>query len=245
MKKASERRASHVAKNINQKALPFDLGDSPAVKAVTGKTYYDQGYVPCYKSHPPLELSNGFKVYGGSCHTPVVTDADIYVGLDHSMAYYYLAHPWEEGEAIHYPIVDHNAPKDLASFTKMVDWLAEQILAGKKVHAGCVGGHGRTGTLLAALVKVVRNEVDAIAYVRENYCKKAVESEAQVKFLVKNFGIQTAAASKPTYYPAPKSSKKYNAVGDDEPSIEHKLTTVKPWKDSASIWGRETPWSKV
>jgi hypothetical protein len=243
MKKASERRASHVAKNIKQKSLPYDLGDSPAVKAVTGKGYGND-YVPCYKSHKPLELTSGFKIYGGSCHTPVVTDADIYVGLDHSMAYAYLAHPWEEGEAIHYPITDHHAPKDAASFIKMVDWLAEQIVAGKKVHAGCVGGHGRTGILLSALVKVMRGEADAIAYVREHYCKKAVESEAQVKFLVKQFGILTAEASKPTYYPAVTASKKYDALGDDK-TVEYKLTAVKPWKEAASIWGRATPWAQT
>jgi hypothetical protein len=35
-----------------------------------------------------------------------------------------------------------------------------------------------------------------ITYVRENYCKKAVESPAQVKFLVKHYGVAEAAGAK-------------------------------------------------
>ena len=71
------------------------------------------------------------------------------------------------------------APKDAVEFKKMVVWLKEQGQAGKKIHIGCIGGHGRTGTLLAALVKEVTGNVDAIAYVRKNYCAKAVESNSQ------------------------------------------------------------------
>jgi len=240
MKKASDRRSSLVARNGT---LPFEFGDSPVVKAATKGNYFS----PCYKTHPPLGLGNDLKIYGGSCHTPVVTDATVYVGLDYSMAYSYMAHPWEEGQAIHYPITDHKAPEDFQSFSAMIDWLAEQIIAGEKVHVGCVGGHGRTGTLLAALVKVMLGEKAAIDYVRTNYCKKVVESEAQIAFLMKNFGIEKAAPSKADYVPykapAKKSAKKSGTdfLGSD---ADYKLNTIKPWNAWGSIWGQETPWKK-
>jgi hypothetical protein len=57
---------------------------------------------------------------------------------------------------------------------------------------GCIGGHGRTGLVLSALVHVITGEKSAIHWAREHHCKKAVESESQVKFLVKHFGIESA-----------------------------------------------------
>ena len=79
----------------------------------------------------------------------------------------------------------------------MVKWLAKQVEAGKKVHVGCIGGHGRTGLVLAALARVMIDEKDAIAYVRKNYCHKVVETTAQVNFLAKHWGIAKADPSKP------------------------------------------------
>lgn len=152
----------------------------------------------CYESHPALLIA-GFHVYGGSCSNPVVKDADVYVGLDHSYKRSDKEYPWEEGVSFLYPITDMAAPRDPASFKKLIDWLAEQILDGKKVHIGCIGGHGRTGTVLSALVAVLDNNKDAITYVRNNYCKKAVESEVQIAFLHTHFGITKVEPSKGHY----------------------------------------------
>jgi hypothetical protein len=117
-----------------------------------------------------------------------------------------LAPPWEGKISYRYPVTDMHAPSDPATFDKLVRWLAEQIEAGKKVHVGCIGGHGRTGTLFAALVKVMLGEEDAIQYVRDGYCKKAVESKAQVDFLVKHYGIKARDGAKAVFHreqPAP------------------------------------------
>ena len=55
----------------------------------------------------------------------------------------------------------------------------------------CIGGHGRTGTFFAALVAHMMPEVkDPIAYVRENYCNEAVETEEQIAFLIEHFGVR-------------------------------------------------------
>jgi hypothetical protein len=48
----------------------------------------------------------------------------------------------------------------------------------------CYGGHGRTGTtlsILAALGDVTSG--DPVAWVRKNYCDKAVESQAQIRYI--------------------------------------------------------------
>lgn len=168
-------------------------------------------YARCYESHPPLKIGE-YSIYGGSCSSPIVTNADVYVGFDHSMAPSPMSFPWVEGESFLYPITDMQAPKDPESFKALIEWLAVQLIADKLVHIGCIGGHGRTGTVLAALVKHMTGNEDAITYVRENYCEKAVESQVQIDFLNKHFGIKPVALAKafasadPYSYPATSGS---------------------------------------
>ena len=151
--------------------------------------------VRCYHGHQPIVIA-GYKVYGGSCSRPSVDDADIYVGLDYSFKIIDKAYPWEDGHSFQYLINDMQAPKDAVSFVKLIEWLAGEIKLGKKVHIGCIGGHGRTGTVLAALVAIMENRTDAISFVRKHYCTKAVESEKQIEFLVKYFSQEKAEPSK-------------------------------------------------
>lgn len=152
-------------------------------------------YVSCHKSHPPLKLGDKV-IYGGSCIHPTVDDADVYVGLDSGMLRTPKSMPWTGINEVQYFVTDGSIPKDEDLFAKLVDWLKEQIEAGRKVHVGCIGGHGRTGMLFAALVSVMGLSSDPITYVRENYCKKAVESRSQVDFLVRKFGCKRVEGSK-------------------------------------------------
>ncbi len=179
--------------------------------SVLGKA---ESFMPrCFTSHPALEIE-GFKVYGGSCSAPVVKDADIYIGLDHSMKNSKESFPWNNTVIeIFYPITDMSAPKDAKEFLKMIKWTAEQIRAGKKVHIGCIGGHGRTGTVLAALVAYMTGEKDAITYVRKHYCEKAVESDSQIAFLNKNFGITKVEGTKAHFEFSGKSKHSHSGTG--------------------------------
>lgn len=161
--------------------------------------HHQKSYKSCYHSHPALDLA-GFKVYGGNCFTPVVLDADIYVGLQSGGMFTGLR-PWERETpviAVEFSIVDQRAPSSPKEFEKMVEWLCNQLHEGKKIHIGCIGGHGRTGTVLTAMAKVMMPELTApIEYVRQNYCKKAVESSEQVKFLMKYYGAENASVKEP------------------------------------------------
>jgi hypothetical protein len=159
-------------------------------------------YPSCYESHPAVPIGPGH-VYGGSCGWPKVTDADIYIGLDSSMNFRNpMRYPWHPAPEqtgpleVLFRIPDGHPPKDVAEFKAMIGWLAQQLLAGKKIHIGCIGGHGRTGLVLAALKKVVDGTQDAITWVREHYCHKAVESTSQVQFLADEFGITKVPGSR-------------------------------------------------
>ncbi len=177
----------------------------------------------CYKSHPGLKVTtpDGQEVtlYGGRASSPIVKDADIYVSLaSYSSPDFATRYPWEEGPRpiiFTFEITDMCAPNNKGDFRKMVAWLKTQALAGKKIHVGCLGGHGRTGMLLAALVKEIGGIEDAITYVRENYCKKAVESTEQVKFLAKEYGIKEVAGSK-SWGGSSTSKKNRRDLGFDE-----------------------------
>ncbi len=133
---------------------------------------------------------------------------------------------------------DH-APSDLNQFKSLITWLHGMLLDKKKVHIGCVGGHGRTGTVLAALVRVMIEENDAIGYVRHHYCQKAVESEAQVSFLVRHFGILPAAATKMGvgFSHGGRSFPAVTPFGRKERAEPLTAAAAVPSGKSLSIWG--------
>lgn len=177
-------------------------------------------YVACYHSHKPMKLvpkdgpmvGSVLFISGGSCHNPIIKDADVYIGLDANMRRG-LAWPWKGGVEVEFPITDMNAPTDAETFKALITWTCTQLQEGKKVHVGCIGGHGRTGTFLAALTAELTGEKDAIQYVRKNYCEKAVESVSQIKFLMKHFGVNDATPTKTYTQSGGSKSKHYPLKG--------------------------------
>lgn len=211
-------------------------------------TYGTGGLERCYKSHPPLPLGGGLKIYGGNGDTPIVKDADVYVSFLHCITESPQSYPWNSGEHFGFFIRDMGVPKNVVEFKKMVTWICQQVKLGQKVHMGCMGGHGRTGFVLAAVVKEFMGEEDAIQYVRDKYCKKAVESTEQVEFLHKHYGIKKRdGAKKPVIVSNEKSSggqmgmpwySPYDNKGKSKLASSSDTMVIKPVKDAAgSIWG--------
>lgn len=215
-----------------------------------GESSFGKGsFKRCYESHPALIIGDQ-KIYGGSCSSPMIKDADIYVGLDLSHAKSAKAYPWEPGESFLFHIQDMHAPTDTHQFQKLIEYLAMQLTANKKIHVGCIGGHGRTGTVLAALVAVMLGEKDAITYVRENYCQKAVESTSQVDFLVKQFGIKEVAGHKAKPYGTTTgrwSAQTSNVKEFKKPEpaqMPSGVREVVPMQNPISIWGQAVLFDK-
>ena len=142
----------------------------------------------CYESHPPLILPNGLEVYGGNGAYPIIKDADIYIGLCSSIPLNLVRSDGKTPIQFLFSMPNMGVPESLHKFEGLLYYIKESLESGKKVHIGCIGGHGRTGLVLAALTSLY-GESNAINYVRNNYCKKAVESTAQIDYLVDFFNV--------------------------------------------------------
>ena len=68
-----------------------------------------------------------------------------------------------------------------------LEWIARKnITEGKRIEIGCLGGHGRTGTLLACILSDLEGMNDAnevVKEIRKRHCTKAVETATQVKLV--------------------------------------------------------------
>lgn len=176
-----------------------------------GKLFIPQGK-RCHETHPDLHIGGGTLI-GGNCREHRRhADVNLYVALDASME-----HPlFEIGKpiphAIYYPIQNMKIPTRPDKFAALIDIIMAGLDKGLRIHVGCIGGHGRTGTVIAAVVARlgIAPDNDAIAWVREHYCKKAVENKMQENFLVVNFGCKMPPAGATPYQKAyPKVDKRH------------------------------------
>jgi protein-tyrosine phosphatase len=99
----------------------------------------------------------------------------------------FLAEP--RGERIswsqrHVDWPDFRVPKDSDDALAAIREVSVRIDDGQRVEVVCGGGIGRTGTVLAALcILDGLSRREAIAYVRANYHRRAVETPWQARWL--------------------------------------------------------------
>lgn len=78
---------------------------------------------------------------------------------------------------------DYGLPKmSMETVLLIVDDLLARSRSGQVVEIGCMGGHGRTGSLLALLIMRASSDTGpeaAMEYVWENYCTEAIEGSKQ------------------------------------------------------------------
>lgn len=200
------------------------LGDLPIPKgkrrkktgtSMTTTTYkdWDDGGPKCSKTHPTLTLGPG-KLLGRSCYDPPADDVLINIGFQSGMQTTWRAMPWHGGIEFTYPIADRKAPGNPKEFKMFVDWVISKLMAGQSIQMGCIGGHGRTGLVIAAIVQQMADndqlppdfvdlemlsKKDAGAWVRKHYCQKAIETDDQIEFLAKHYGIKAITARHSSY----------------------------------------------
>ncbi len=103
----------------------------------------------------------------------------------------YLDDCWSEfGPGWEYVVVewpDFGLPIGPAAARSEIRRAFERARAGERIEVGCVGGSGRTGTVLACMAILAGVPADAaVQWVRESYKRSAVETSQQEGF-VKSF----------------------------------------------------------
>lgn len=94
-------------------------------------------------------------------------------------------HRWEEPAALPEIVLDW-PDMGVVSLPRSFweDLVAHLTNTQRRMLLFCVGGHGRTGTALACLMVVCGwTSEDAIAWIRANYCQKAIETLAQELYI--------------------------------------------------------------
>lgn len=94
---------------------------------------------------------------------------------------------------------DYYIPPLDATWWKSLYNYIKAMPSGTKVLVYCVGGRGRTGTFLSILAGLVIKEMggsmDPVKYIRQQYCKTAVESVYQIEYITAMTGIRVKELS--------------------------------------------------
>lgn len=79
---------------------------------------------------------------------------------------------------------DFGVPTDAGDLRSALVDLAARARQGERVEIGCWGGHGRTGTALACLAVLAGvPSADAVGWVRDAYCRGAIETPEQERLV--------------------------------------------------------------
>lgn len=173
-----------------------------------------------HTSHPCL-FPDGTTVYGTSLsnkNDPDRKDPDygLYVDMGWVPTSLAVLLPWQ----------DYGLPR--VSF-KFADYAIKEAFAwaqaGAIVEVGCIGAHGRTGTVLACMAVLADPEmtaVEAVAYVRTMYCHHAIETREQEWFVARFRAAHRdePEPERPKYTPAPS-----RVVGGTLPKATPSATT--------------------
>jgi protein-tyrosine phosphatase len=87
---------------------------------------------------------------------------------------------------------DFGVPRDWDVADEQIRGAFERARAGERVEVACVGGHGRTGTVLACMAILAGVPADAaVEWVRSTYCRRAVQEPSQ-QYWIERFSERQA-----------------------------------------------------
>lgn len=85
-------------------------------------------------------------------------------------------------EILCYPIADFGRPTSTDSLSAFLDELLRRLRRAETIYLHCFAGIGRTGTVLACLLKTAGAAGDPVALVRAIYDARALETAEQQRF---------------------------------------------------------------
>ena len=110
---------------------------------------------------------------------------------------------WIQPHLTHRLRIDFNWPDMSALHLPKQFWmdLIQHCKTNKyDIHVACHGGHGRTGTVLAILAGLMGvTKADPVEFIRNKYCKRAVESASQISLVQKITGLKVTCQAEKFY----------------------------------------------
>ena len=182
------------------------------MKEVTGSlgtgTSKGKGWKKCSHVMQPFVLTEGHTVYL-SGHSSGVSKEDnlpnVGVYLDRGWidkrAVPFLSNTnWSPSAADSIDVIyvnwpDHGTIPDV-NLKLLVSHIMALVTVGKRVEIACWGGHGRTGTLAAALLASANPDLTAkevIERVKDGYCKEVIETIGQENMIARFLGEEEQA----------------------------------------------------
>lgn len=180
-KKQKKQKQSTAPKKVSSNGKYTSKKDDDLYKYVGKKTqsYYDNlgGYAwgMCGRHYGAEVDMNGLIVHASSSwndrkRNEFVPDWGLYAD--------WCWKPSWRAEHIDWP--DMSIPRNKIMAFEQILVAVEKIQQGLKVEVGCIGGHGRTGTILAVMGVIMGMTADdAIDHVRDTYCTSAIETHSQ------------------------------------------------------------------
>ena len=137
--------------------------------------------VKCRHYSEPVALPSGVVIHCSSLHNNRSDDSP---APDFGLYADFSWKPYWRNEFIDWP--DFRIPYDEEIATEQIVDLYEKAKE-QRVEIGCIGGHGRTGTILACLYTYDLDGAptgeQSTLWVKKNYCKQAVETREQAWFV--------------------------------------------------------------
>lgn len=125
---------------------------------------------------------------------------------------------------------DFGVPKDSNPMVDVVRWMLDEMTKGVRFETGCMGGHGRTGTMLALLLVAQGiTPGQAIKRVREDHCKNAVENRKQADYVAEFWKMWHGNTS---WRKSKKERKLFEKVAEE--GHKNYSSSSSTWKSSVS-----------
>lgn len=122
---------------------------------------------------------------------------------------------FESGAFIHFPIVDMSASAADDALKSLCERLRDMILAGDHLFVHCAGGHGRTGTVVAILLKMLYQDLtthEIFDYIQYSHDQRAYYNYGTKKFTGKITDPDLSAQFAIGQVPTPQTSQQREQV---------------------------------
>jgi len=210
---------------------------SKGAVTTTKTTDYNYNYKKCTHKHDEIKLYDGTPIYCSSVRdkSTDLKSPDFGLYADSSWR------PLWRNEFITWP--DYGIPTHEELGLTQIYEAFFRAQNGAMVEIGCIGGHGRTGTILAimyiASAEGKVNGKEAFDFVKKNYCEHAIESDIQEWYInfASAFWYGTELPEKPT--PAKTNTTAWCNVTDHYAMMLRGHQKCSTAGDSCKYWGQD------